>query len=292
VLRRFAVLRFAVLRFEVLRFVAARPPLRPAVRTDTLRLRVEVLRFAVLRFAVLRLRVVVLRFAVLRFAVLRLRVVVLRFAVLRFAVLRLRVVVLRLAVLRLAVLRFAVLRLRVAVFRLAVLRFAVLRFAVVRLRVPVVLRRVELLFLREPLVRLLVPISSSTPSVVSSNIDVLLVRDLLDHLAGLRVVTLLGDVGLGQDSNQTPVFLYDGKAPDLVLRHQPKRLVEVLLRVDRDELLGGDLAHGDRLNVLALRDDADCDVTIRHDADEPVAFGDRYRTDVFGLHQPRGFDDR
>ena len=43
------------------------------------------------------------------------------------------------------------------------------------------------------------------------------------------------DVGLRDDADEPAVLLDDREATHLVLRHQPQRLVEVLLRLDRDE---------------------------------------------------------
>ena len=68
-----------------------------------------------------------------------------------------------------------------------------------------------------------------------------LLRDPLDDLAGLAVVAVARDVGLGENAHEPAVLLDDRQAPYLVLRHQPERLVEALGRVDRDQLRRGDL---------------------------------------------------
>jgi hypothetical protein len=196
---------------------AARPPARAA---------------AVRRARVVVVRPVVLRRAVVRPVVER-AVVVRRVPVVRRAPVVRRVPVVRAAVARpparpaarLCVVRAAVVRppLRPAAARRV---DVVLRDAVLRARVPVE-RRV-------PPVRFLVP-SSSTPSA-SSNICLLLLRDLLDDVACLCVFALTGDIGLGQDSNQLSVFLRDGQPADLVLRHQAQRFIQVLLRIDGHQI--------------------------------------------------------
>src|SRR5438034_5310137 len=85
-------------------------------------------------------------------------------------------------------------------------------------------------------------------------------RDLLDQLAGLLRPRFLGDVGLGENADHTAVLLDDRQPPDLMRRHQPQRLVEVLLRVDGDRRRRRDLTRADGLRVLALGDDAHHDV--------------------------------
>jgi hypothetical protein len=123
---------------------------------------------------------------------------------------------------------------RVPVERALVVRRAVLRPLVERLRVPVVERRVVPVERRVPPVRFLVP-SSSTP-ITSSNMCLLLLRDLLDNLACLCVLALAGDVGLSQDSDQTPVLLCDRQPANLVLSHQAHRFIQVLFRIDGHEV--------------------------------------------------------
>jgi hypothetical protein len=85
---------------------------------------------------------------------------------------------------------------------------------------------------------------------------------LLDDLAGAALVRMLGDVGLRDDADQTAVLFDDRDPPHLVLRHEPKHLVEILLRVDRDEVGGGNFPYPRRLGISALGDDADCDVAV------------------------------
>src|SRR5205085_8107247 len=78
---------------------------------------------------------------------------------------------------------------------------------------------------------------------------------------------------------------------DLVLGHQPERLVEVLLRVEGHEIARGDLRHLDLLRVAALGDDADGDVAVGEHADEAVALDDRSHPDVLVTHHLRGVGD-
>jgi hypothetical protein len=294
VVRRVPVERALVVRRPIgLRGLraAARPPARAAVvrlaRVDEVRpvvLRVPVERALVVRRPIgLRgLRAAArppARAAAVRLA----RVVEVRPVVLR------RVVV-RPVVERAAVVRRVPVARRVPVERrVPVLRAVVLRPLVDPLR-AVDERRVVPLERRVPPVRSLVP-SSSTPSM-SSNICLLLLRDFLDDLACLCVLALSGDIGLGQDSNEAPVFLRDGQPADLVLRHQAQRFIQVLFRIDGHEIARGDLTRSCRLRILRLRNDADHDVAIRHHPDELIAVDDRNRSDVFGFHQARCFGDR
>src|SRR5687767_1928411 len=93
------------------------------------------------------------------------------------------------------------------------------------------------------------PPRARRPAVLSAS-----ARDLLDGLAGLVVVPLKGHVRLRHDADELAVLLDDRKAANLVLPHQPQRLVERLLRVDGDEVGRGDVPDRRPLRVLALRD--------------------------------------
>src|SRR4051794_15891887 len=94
-----------------------------------------------------------------------------------------------------------------------------------------------------------------------------------------------------EDANET-ALLDHRQAPELVARHQPQRFVEVLLRIDRDEVGGGDLARGHGLRVLALGHDADDDVAVGERPNKALALDDRGQTDVLLLHHLRGVGDR
>jgi hypothetical protein len=209
------LLREDVLRVEVPRRAAvARPPARPAARFCAVVPARPPLRPAAARRAEVVLRDVVLR------EVLRARVPVVRLV----PVERERVLVLRPIGLR---------GLRAAARPPA--RAAAVRFARVVVLRPLVLRLVVLLARRRvPPVRFLVPSSSTT--VMSSNMCLLLLRDFLDDLACLLVLAHAGDIGLGQDSNQAPVLLRDGEPADLVLSHQAQRFIQVLFRIDGNEI--------------------------------------------------------
>ena len=61
-------------------------------------------------------------------------------------------------------------------------------------------------------------------------------------------------VGLGDDADEPAVLLADRQAPDLVPRHEPQRLFERLVGIDRCEVAGHDLADRRGLRVAALGD--------------------------------------
>ena len=84
----------------------------------------------------------------------------------------------------------------------------------------------------------------------------------------------LGDVRLGKDADEPAVLLDDRQATNLVLGHQPGGLVDGLLRIDGDDVLGCDVADG-RIRAAALRDDADREIPVGDHADELVALDDR-----------------
>ena len=74
----------------------------------------------------------------------------------------------------------------------------------------------------------------------------------------------------------------------LVLRHQPHRLVQVLLRVDGDDVGRGDVVRARRLGVAALGHDPDSDVSVGERADQAVAFDDRGEPHVLVAHHLGG----
>src|SRR5581483_8788129 len=93
---------------------------------------------------------------------------------------------------------------------------------------------------------------SCCSSVSSRSTDETLLRDVLHDLAGAVGVGVLGDVRLGDDAHEPAVLLGDRQPPHLVLGHQPQSLVEILLRVDRDEVLRRGLVDLRGLRVLAV----------------------------------------
>src|SRR5215207_4112750 len=121
--------------------------------------------------------------------------------------------------------------------------------------------------------------------------NLLLVGYPFDQLARLRIFALAGNIGLRQDSNQTAIFLHDGKPSHLMLCHQLERFVEVLLRIDGDEIFRSDLSDRRHLSIFPFRDDTGDDVAIRHHADETIALGHGQRADVFACHQFRCLGD-
>src|SRR3954451_16086220 len=118
-----------------------------------------------------------------------------------------------------------------------------------------------------------------------------LLRDLLHDLAGALGVGVARDVGLREDPDEPAVLFDDGQAPHLVRRHQAERFVELLLRVDRDEVGGSDLVDRRRLRVAPFGDHLDRDVAVCDDPDEALAVDDRRDARVLVAHQPGGVDD-
>src|SRR5919198_4442640 len=129
-----------------------------------------------------------------------------------------------------------------------------------------------------------------TPPVPGSGSAPLL-GDLFDEPARLRLVAGAGNIRLRDDADEAAVLLDDRQAPHLVLRHQPERLVQILLRIHDHEARRGDLLHLRRLRVLAFGDDADGDVTVGDRADEAIALDDRGETDVLVAHHLRRVGD-
>src|SRR5919204_1150637 len=126
----------------------------------------------------------------------------------------------------------------------------------------------------------------------SSPYTTLLFGYLLYDLAGLRVVAFACDVGLRQNADEPTILLDYRQAADLVLRHQAQRLVEVLLRIDRHEVGGCNLADLRRPRVLAFGNDADRYVAVSDHASQTSALGHRNNACVRLLHDPSGFDHR
>jgi hypothetical protein len=69
-------------------------------------------------------------------------------------------------------------------------------------------------------------------------------------------------VGLRDDPNQPVALLHDHQPVQLVLGQQPAGLVGVLVGPDRDQVLGGDVAHPQCARVLAGRDHPGDDVAV------------------------------
>ena len=77
-----------------------------------------------------------------------------------------------------------------------------------------------------------------------------------------------------------------------MLRHQTKRLVQILLRIDRDEVRRRDLADRRLLGILAFSDNTDSDVAVCDRSDQLVAFDDRCEPHVLVAHHLRRVGDR
>src|SRR5262249_47468033 len=75
--------------------------------------------------------------------------------------------------------------------------------------------------------------------------------------------------------------------PDLVPCHQRQRLVQVLLRLDGDQIVRGDLLDTDGLRIPLLGDCAGHDVAIGNDPSETALLDNWYRADVLALHHLR-----
>ena len=78
-------------------------------------------------------------------------------------------------------------------------------------------------------------------------------RDLLDDLAGARVVPVAGDVRLGEDSDES-VALDDRQPSNLPLGEQLERPVEVLVRRHGAQVGRRDLADRCALRIQTLGD--------------------------------------
>src|SRR5687768_18142489 len=70
------------------------------------------------------------------------------------------------------------------------------------------------------------------------------------------------------------------QAPHLVLGHQSQALVEILLRIDGDEVARGDLADRRALRVTPLRDRADGDVAVCDRAPKLVARSEEHTSEL------------
>jgi hypothetical protein len=69
-----------------------------------------------------------------------------------------------------------------------------------------------------------------------------------------------------------------------VARHQRKRLVEILVGFDGDEIARDDISDLRGFGIGALGDAADHDVAVGHDSDQAAGIDDGYRSRVIALH--------
>src|SRR2546421_10260839 len=89
-----------------------------------------------------------------------------------------------------------------------------------------------------------------------------LLRDFLDHLSGLLAACHSRNVGLRDDADELPVLLHDRQPAYLMASHQLQCLIEILLRIDRDEVFRRDVSDLCPVGILPLGDDSDRDVAV------------------------------
>src|SRR5246127_3459763 len=88
--------------------------------------------------------------------------------------------------------------------------------------------------------------------IASAALSLRSLGDRLDELPGFLVLRE-GDVGLGDDADE-PAVLDDRQPPNLVAGHELKRLVEVSVGLDGDEIPRGDVSDRRPHMVAGLRD--------------------------------------
>src|SRR5205814_6640061 len=88
----------------------------------------------------------------------------------------------------------------------------------------------------------------------------LLLGDFLYQLTRSIVVTLPGNIRLRDDTDEPAVFFDHGKTAHLMLGHDSQRFIEILLRIDRDNLLGRNFANGHLIGNSSLCNDPNCDI--------------------------------
>src|SRR5699024_4916363 len=115
--------------------------------------------------------------------------------------------------------------------------------------------------------------------------------DLLEHLAEVLLadgLALHGEVGLGDDADDLLVGVDDGDAAHLVAAQELLDAVEVVFRLDADEIAARHgVAHG-QVARLATAEDAEGEVAVGDDADEALggaALDDGQAADVMALHE-------
>ena len=102
-------------------------------------------------------------------------------------------------------------------------------------------------------------------------------RNALDHLPGVFVFSLQGDVGLRDHANKSIVLGGHGQTPHLVLRHELERVREIGVGTHSQKLARGDLGCRHPTRIFALGDGAYHDVAVGDDPDKPIAFYERNR---------------
>jgi predicted DNA-binding protein (MmcQ/YjbR family) len=92
---------------------------------------------------------------------------------------------------------------------------------------------------------------------------------------------------LRDDADEPAVFFNHGKTTHLVLGHDSQRFSEILLRINRDNLLGRNFFNRHLLGISPLCDDPNCDIAVRQHPDQLVALDDRCKADILVLHHLR-----
>jgi predicted DNA-binding protein (MmcQ/YjbR family) len=111
--------------------------------------------------------------------------------------------------------------------------------------------------------------------------------DFLDQLAGLTVVTRAGDIRLRDDTDEPAVLFDHGKTAHLVLGHDSQRFIEILLRIDRDNVLRSNFSNGRLIGISPLCDDPNCDIAVGQHPDQFVAVDNRCKSDILVPHHLR-----
>ena len=94
--------------------------------------------------------------------------------------------------------------------------------------------------------------------------------DFLDHLSDSLLPCTHCNVSLRKNSDEPIVLINDGKAAHLIGRHQPQRVREIVVCMDRDGIMSRDFAYRHALRVLLRCDSSDDDVSIRDDGGQLV----------------------
>jgi hypothetical protein len=110
-------------------------------------------------------------------------------------------------------------------------------------------------------------------------------RNALDHLSGVLVFPLQGDIGLRNHADEAIVLGGHGQTPHLVLRHNVERGREIVVGTHGEKLARGDLGRRHPARIFALGDGAYHDVAICDDPHKPIAFDERNRSHILGCHQ-------
>jgi predicted DNA-binding protein (MmcQ/YjbR family) len=111
--------------------------------------------------------------------------------------------------------------------------------------------------------------------------------DFLYEFTRLLVVTLPRDIRLRDDTDEPAVLFDYRKTAHLMLGHDSQGLSEILLRIDRDNLLGSDFNNRHLIGISLLCDDPNCDIAVGQHPDQFVALDNRSEADVLVPHHLR-----